>query len=433
MPSYYDIPLPGNATVPNLTIEDVNKYQKLPFYLVKNEVRRFPLYKTWDSLYGSIKWQDNMGSLMRGVRPEFSPVGDSFVFPQNITTTPNKNVYETQESIEEASLKLHRFESKQFHFLPSFQDFRDNQLQWNHDDIIRQIALYNERFIRGFIWHRSPNVIVAGNDGSQALLGTSELVTGCPVNDPLDITLAANIGVGKSLGFNQAVAGAVNTNFNLRLLYKACSYLDDDLGAPMFEGTLNTPRENELVKGKYVVVCGTDAWRQLTWDPSVSSLKSINLDLLFDGFKGSLFSMLTVKPEKYPLRFGDDGNFIAPQVIDLLTKKTRPNPNYTSLDTAKYEVAFILGADAWRSVTVGPPPKEFAVKNMSAEKFYSLRWNGEVQLTDQVLIKYTDGTLDLNRYGTQLQLISQAVFGMLGGEVNNAVPIVFRRTRIATT
>ena len=430
MPSYYDIPLTGLVNIPNFQVEDVNKFQKLPFYLVMNEVKRFPIYKTWDALFGSIKWQPNMGSIMRGVRPEYSPVGDSFVFPANITTTPNRNIFETLESIEEARVKLHRFESKQFHFLPSFQDFRDNQLKWNHDDIIRQIALYNERFLRGMAFFRSPNICIAGNNGSNATFGTTDLVQGVAVNDPAtDATIPAD---GKTIGWRAAVGASVGQTLTLKELYKSCSFLDDDLGAPTFEGVNNMPRDNELIKGKYVLICGTDAWRQFTFDPDVASLKSIELNLLFDGFKGSLFGMITCKAEKYPLRFGDDGIFIAPQVIDQLTMKTRPNPLYTSLLSAKYEIAFLCGGDAWKSVAVGPPPKEFSSKSMDAEKFYSLKWNGEVQLTDQVLIKYSDGTLDLNRYGTQLQLISQGTFAALAGEVNNILPIIFRRTRVST-
>lgn len=434
MPSYYDVPLIGLQHLPNLQVEDVNKYQKLPFYLVKNEVRRFPLYKTWDALFGSIKWTPNMGALMRGVRPEFSPIGDSFVFPVTMSTTvPNKNVYETLESIEEATLKVHRFESKQFHFLPSFQDFRENQLKWNHDDIIRQIALYNERFIRGFVFYKSPNVFIAGNDGSNNNFGTSDLVVGCPVSEPLSTDGLIGAAGGKNAAWLQGAAAVVGQGLTLKVVYKASQVLDDDLQAPPFEGTLNTPRDNELVKGKFVLICGTDAWRQFTWDASVSTLKAISLDLLFDGFKGSLFGTITCKPEKYPLRFKADGTFVPPQIIDAITNKTRPNPDYTSLDIAVCEVAFLCGADAWKAVSVGPPPKEFSSKSMSADKFYSLRWNGEVQLTDQCLIRYSNGEVDLNRYGTQLQLISQSVFGMLGGEVNNVLPIIFRRTRISVT
>ena len=437
MPSYYDLPPYTN----NYSIEDVNKYQKLPFWLAMNEIRRFPYYKSWDALFGKKKWSPNMGSIMRGVRPEPSPVGDVFVFPQNITGAPNKNVFETLESVEEARLKLHRFESKQFNFLPSFQDFRENQLKWNHDDIIRQIALYNERFIRGVVFSRSPNVVIAGNTGIDGNLGTTELLQNAPT---ADINSASNANGSKTQQWIAAACAACGQALTLKVLYKANSYLDDDLGALPFEGTLNTPRENELVKGKYVVIMGTDAWRQFTFDDSIAQLKSIELDLLFDGFKGSLFGTTTVKPEKFPLRFKADGTAVAPQKVDISAQtlsdgtqiqrnKTRPNPDYTNLNVAGWEVAFFCGADGYNCITVGPPPSEFTAKSMSAEKFYSLRWNGEVQLTDQVLIQYPDGSLDLNRYGTQLQLISQAVMGVLPAEVNNVVPIFFKRRRIATT
>ena len=66
-------------------------------------------------------------------------------------------------------------------------------------------------------------------------------------------------------------------------------------------------------------------------------------------------------------------------------------------------------------------------------KFYKLRWNGEIQLTDQCLVRYSDGSVDLNRYGTNLQLIGQAAVGALAGEVNNVMPIIFRRSIIPST
>lgn len=420
MPSYYNLPYYQDAS----SVEDVNKYNKLPFYLSMNEVRRFPLYKTWDTLYGKKKWSPNMGTIMKGVRPEPTPIGDNFVFPNNITESPLKNVFETLESTEEARLKIHRFESKQFHFLPSFQDFRDNQLKFNHDDIVRQISVYNEKFIRGVIFAKAPNIMVAGHiDGT-------ELLTGVPT---ADMNAAGTAAGSKTSAYLAGIASKVGQALTLKVIYKACSFLDDDLAAPPFEGTLNTPRDNELVKGKYVLICGTDSWRQFTFDDSIAQLKSINLDLLFDGFKGSLFGMITCKPDRKPLRMAADGTFPVPELVDVATNKTRPNPSYTSLDLAPFEWAFLCGADAYSSITVGPPPKEFTSRSMDAAKFYSLKWNGEVQLTDQVLIRNADGSLDLNRYGTQLQFISQLVLGILPGEVNNVLPILFRRRRLATT
>ena len=439
MPAFYNVPLIGDATNTPFAIEDVDKFQKLPFYLVMNEVRRFPMYKTWDSLFGSIKWQTNMGSIMRGVRPEPSPDGSSFVYPANITSTPVRNIYETLESTEEARVKQQRFESKQFHFLPSWQDFRDNQLKFNHDDIIRQVSIFNERFLQGCAYYRAPNVYICGNNGTQAQLGSDDFVPGVPTNDLPTVTASGVVTVpanGKTDAYHASVAQAIVSPLTLRHIYRAMQYFDDDVGALPFEGTLNTPRDNELVKGKYVLILGTDAWRRFVFDDTVSELKSINLDLLFDGFKGSLFGHITTKPLRCPLRFTNDGIFVAPQIVEDGTNKTRPNPNYTKIDeddiaVANNEIAFLVGADAWRSVTVGPPPKEFSSTSMDAEKFYSLRWNGEIQLTDQLLIKYSDGSIDLNRYGTNLQLIGQASLGALAGEVNNVLPIYFKRTRIA--
>ncbi len=442
MPAYYDIPLIGTVGNPNLQIEDVDKFQKLPFYLVMNEVRRFPMYKTWDSLFGSQKWQANMGSIMRGVRPEPSPDGNSFVYPANITSTPTRHIFETLESTEEARIKLQRFESKQFYFLPSWQDFRDNQLKFNHDDIIRQVAMFNEKFIQGNALYRAPNAYLCGNNGTQVVtLGSAnDLLTGVPVNDlPTaeadgTVTIPAN---GKTAGFFAAVAAATAAPLTLRHIYRACQFFDEDVGALPFEGTLNTPRDNELVKGKYVLIMGTQAWRRFTFDESVAGLKNINLDLLFDGFKGSLFNHVTCKPIKHPLRFDETGTFIAPQLTDAATNKTRPNPAYTTLAAGAgnglWEVAFLVGADAWKTIPVGPPPSEFSSRSMDAEKFYKLRWNGEIQLTDQVLIRYSDGSVDLNRYGTNLQLIGQAAMGALAGEVNNVMPIFFKRSVISAS
>lgn len=435
MPAFYDVPLIGTSANANLQVEDVDKFQKLPFYLVMNEVRRFPQYKVWDSLFGSIKWQSNMGSIMRGVRPEPSPDGNSFVFPANITSTPTRHIFETLESTEEARVKLQRFESKQFYFLPSWQDFRDNQLKFNHDDIIRQVAMFNEKFIQGNAYFRAPNAYVCGNAGTDSQLGTGDLLVGIPTNDlPTSSTIPIN---GKTAAYHAAIAAVTEAPLTLRHIYRAVQFFDEDIGANPFEGTLNTPRDNELVKGKYVLIMGTQAWRRFTFDETTGSLKNINLDLLFDGFKGSLFGNVTCKPIRNPLRFDEDGTFVSRELIEDGTNKTRPNPLYTSLNdigagkAAKWEVAFLVGADAWRTISVGPPPSEFTSKNMDAEKFYKLRWNGEIQLTDQCLVRYSDGTVDLNRYGTQLQLIGQAAQGALAGEVNNILPIYFRRSVVA--
>ena len=99
-----------------------------------------------------------------------------------------------------------------------------------------------------------------------------------------------------------------------------------------------------------------------------------------------------------------------------------------------------MGADAFKTISVGPPPKEFASKSMSAKKFYSMKWNGEVTLTDQFLIPSgasgstgnplsDTGTQDLNVYGDYLKFISQAVFGGIPGDARHCLPIIYKRRR----
>src|SRR5437016_10828773 len=140
MPVQYSLPEYTGAN----NIEDVNKYNKLPFYLALNEAKLFAQWQVYNQLFGKISWQPNMGTTLRGIRPEPTPVGEALFFPNEITAVPNKDVFETLESKEDATLKLHDFDSNQFHFLPSFQDFRENQLDFNHSDIVRQLTIAND-------------------------------------------------------------------------------------------------------------------------------------------------------------------------------------------------------------------------------------------------------------------------------------------------
>jgi hypothetical protein len=165
------------------------------------------------------------------------------------------------------------------------------------------------------------------------------------------------------------------------------------------------------------------------------------MNLINDGFAGDLWGKVTAKFDPFPLRFTDNGTFVAPQSVDGTSGKVIPNTNYTTIsatssDTvASSEVAFLVGADAFKTIAVGPPPKEFASKNMSAKKFYSMKWNGEVTLTDQFLIPNSGtalsdtGTQDLNVYGDYLKFISQAVFGGIPGDSRHCLPIFYRRRR----
>lgn len=431
MPALYDQP----AAFANAAIEDVGRFAQLPFYLVTNEVSQFPKWNVFDQLFGDIDWQSNQGNVMTGVTPQRSPVGRSFFFPNDITSLPNKDIYQVTESQESARVKMHDYESFQFNFLPSFTAFWKNYLKFANKDIVEKIAISNNQFIETNMWFNAPNVYLAGTG----------IVTGAPTNMGNAAGTAAGSKTNNWLIATTQGTGAgtgVIQNLTLRDCYNACLALQEDFGAPAFEGAKNMPSDNEGLKGKYVIVGSTEAWMNFPFDSDVNLLKSINLDLMFNDFKGLLFGTTTYKFTRYPIRFSlvdtvdgagtvlwAAGSPIAPEIYDSVNLKWVPNPYYTSLSSAPYEVAWALGADLCRTIKVGPPPKEFATTDMSAEKFYSLKWNGEVRLTDQLLVTFADGSIDLNHYGKQLKFISELTHGYLVGERRNGFPIIYRRKR----
>jgi hypothetical protein len=202
-----------------------------------------------------------------------------------------------------------------------------------------------------------------------------------------------------------------------------------------------------MVKGKYILVCSTEAWASLLWDDDIKKggdnhqFASTSRDFLKDGFAGDLFGKITVKYDPFPLRFSDNGSWIQPQSV--VNGKVVPNPNYTKFaayatadaGVGSNEVAFLCGADAFKTISVGPPPREFAGKNVSKKKLYGMNWNGQIDLTDQFLVPTADlGTTpdtswDMNVYGDYLKFISQTIHGGIPGDARHCLPIVFRRRR----
>jgi hypothetical protein len=204
-----------------------------------------------------------------------------------------------------------------------------------------------------------------------------------------------------------------------------------------------------MIKGKYVLVCSTELWSSLMWDDDLVGastggrrLAPANMNLINDGFAGDLWGKITVKFDPFPLRFLDNGAWINPQSVT--NNKVVPNSVYTNIITGETtaaacnEVAFLCGADAFKAISVGPPPKEFAGKNISKKKLYSMNWNGQIDLTDQFLVP-TESTTDitnggaegwdLNVYGDFLKFISQTIHGGIPGDARHCLPIVYRRQR----
>ena len=443
-----------------------NNFNKLDFYLVKNEVALFPKWNVYDTLYGSIKWEPNMGDTLQGLTPTPSPIQRSTFAPNVLADAPLKDIYKVGERNESAKLSYHRYESTRFRFLNSFEAFWRDQLSYAHKDIVRQIQTSQNQFIRTLMWYQTPDVYVCNTTGGGVL--SSALTLGGSlakvsltqdqirsIDGDVDNTASSSAAInnGGGRGYREALSkagSAANIPGGLRLkdIYQAMLVLQEDVQAPTFDRQHGVPKTSEMIKGKYVLICSTEAWASLLWDADLAGtsgrrLAPADLNLLKDGFAGDLFGKITAKFDPFPLRYTDgNGTWIQPQTVT--NNKVVPNPNYTKIAAASdsgigsNEVAFLCGADAFKAISVGPPPKEFSGKNISKKKLYGMNWNGQIDLTDQFLVPtasttdVTDGGAegwDMNVYGDYLKFISQTIHGGIPGDARHCLPIVFRRRR----
>lgn len=379
----------------------------------------------------------NMGTILRGVAVEPTPVGRQMFFPNPITQQPNRDVYEQRERIEEAVLYRHNYESPFINFLGPFQDFRRVQIPNAMDDLVMQVATANDQFTRTMVFHKCPNVLISGKGITAAGDGFDG-----------DDFVSAPTGIGSSDGstakttawLQQAIAYVGNNQGNLsyKLAKKCATIMVNDLQAPAFEGMSGMPKPNEQIKGKYLIIGSDEAFEHMEFDADVLATKSQLTEFLHGEFSGPIGSRTLWKSERFPLRIATDGSFPAPQVYETNPNawnygETVPNPDYVS---ALFEVAFVVAGGAYETIDVGPPPKEFASGKMDARKFAELRWNGEVRLTDDLLINI--GTplapiLTTNKYGEFVQLIADTTHGIIPVNRRHVFAVIYRRARVQTS
>ena len=205
--------------------------------------------------------------------------------------------------------------------------------------------------------------------------------------------------------------------------------------------TLPDGTNGEALKGKYCLIHGQEVWDAFTDTGSfLLANRPLNLDIVTGPFKGSLWGQWTSMQERFELRIAADGTMPAPESIEINPDaynygETIMNPLYVQ---APWAVAFGVGAEAYKSITVGPPPDLFAGKSFSIEQFNGMDWNGKIHITRDVHIPTFDqsGTtivLDTNKRGEYLQLISDIVLGIMPVRPRNIIPIIYKRQRIATS
>lgn len=422
----YQVPAINKSICEGWAEQDINLYNKLPFYLAKLQVEYRKTWPVWAKLGGKIPWSPNMGTIMKAVRKVPSPHLRQTAFPNAIQIAPKKDVIGVRETAVQTSLLLHRFESQYFNFLPSFQDFMTDGITYTMEDMSKKITRFEDIFIRSAAFHASPFVWLANKAGGENVDAPTGTGNDAGTDGKTNDWLAAQIPLIGAPG-----------GLSLVQVFRAMSFLESDVRAPVFSG-MGLPKDDVGPNGKFCLVLSAEAWGQFVFDPWVVENRPLDFDIVTDGFRGSLWGRITCKIEDLPLRIAvaanGDVSFPAPETIETNPNaynfgETVPNPDYVA---AQYEVAFLLGAEGFKSVTVGPPPKEFAGKGPSKE-FAGMTWNGEVRMTDNIIIPCTDAdgniTYESNKFGAYLQLIAQLTLGYLPSQRRNILPIIFKRVR----
>lgn len=424
----------ANITVPSInesicrtwSQQDVNLYQKLPFYLAKTQVDTIQEYAIWSKFVGKIRWTPNMGSVMRGVRKTPSPNLRQMAFPNPITGTPKVDVIGIRDTSVDEVVYGHRFESQVMKFLGDFQDFMNNGVETTREDIQTKQTRFNDIFIRGKVFHRSPWVWLPNRQAGES------------VQAPYNADGNDAGTTGKTTAWIQGALAQIGQPGNLSMdtLSRLLPFMSTSLRAPVFMGS-NMPKGSGGLTGKYCLVCSDEAYSRFAFDPYLKANKSVDLNIITEGFTGDIFGRITCKLEDMPIRFAADGTMPAPETIEMNVAQpnygeTLPNPGYTEIVNAPYETAFLVAAKGYNAIEIGPPPSVFAGNGMP-NGFGKMIWNGEISITKNIQIPCIDdtGTLryDTNKYGEYLQLIAWTTLGAQAVQPRYIVPIIFKRIR----
>lgn len=431
------MPIPMPAIDQNLVTTwnevEQNYYNSYPFYLAAYQVKHRMTYATHSRMCGKKKWTRNMGPIMRGVRKEPSPHIRQVATPSELSAVSKKDILDVAEMTIEATLKHHKFESRIIPFYPVFNDFLTDHLSATAEDIVQKEQRFEDMFIRTAIFHMAPFVFVANKAGGEIAEG--------PMWDGKDMSNlpdSAGAGaLGKTIGWRQEIIAQLGNPGNLSIAncFLADSHLREDIRAvPWADGNNGMPGDNGPMSGRNILILSNEAYNQFRFDPFLLDNRRLDLDVVQHGFRGSIGDNITCKIEDLPLRMAADGSFPNPETRIVAGNPYNKNESILSQEykDAPYEFAWMYAADGYSTLEVGPPPSGFVGGTMP-KGFADMFWNGEVKFTKLFNIPYQDENgnayQEFNTYGEHLKAICHAVYGILGTQRRNVLPILFKRVR----
>ena len=427
---------PTNLTLPSLdtnicatwTQDDVDYYNKLPYYFVKATGAWQKQWETWSKLLTTVPWTPNVGDTMREVGVEPSPVLRQQAFPSLLKVTPSADIVHVKERTTDAQLYRHRFITAHFNFLPAFQDFIGNKVAPSRENLNKQISVYTETFYRTHMFHFSPYVYVAnvGLISAPSAAGNAAGTTG-----KTNAWLAANV-LNKTIG-----------PLTFKDLYSALNDFEQVVGATPYEGTQMPDGTSSPLNDKFCLVGQSEVWNSFIDDPWVKENRPLNLNILTQGFYGDIFGRIRFRHEKYGIRIkvaeaDFTPSFPAPETIELNAAsanylRTMPNVDYAA--NSQIGVCWLVGGPSYQIIEVGPPPSMFASTDVNG--LLGMDWNGKVQMTKNFLVPCVDSAgniqMDTNSWGEFLRLQAQTVMGIVGFNKFNVMPIFYRRKTTIST
>jgi len=398
-------------------------YNKLPVYFAKFNSEYRKDWDLWTKLVpNKFKWQPNMGDVMRRIAQERSPILRQEAHPELITDVPTTDIYYTHERSHEVRIYRHRFVSRDFHFYPEFADFLQH-LDYEKQDLQRQIHNYYELFLRTRIFHASPYVYVVG-------VGLVDALTGVPNSAGT---------AGKTNAWIQQQLEKCNGALSLEELFKVLSVAETDVGMTPYEGSGKPSGESKPLDERFCLVTGSETWNQFVNDPWTKENRPLNMNIVTDKFQGDLFGRIRCRLEQRPLRYaitnsGAAATLSTPQPeitledADRDTENGRTAPFQTYARTAQYAVSFLIGGNFGSAMEVGAPPSMFT---KSVEAGMGMDWNGKIIMNKNFLTQCKDGAgnaqLDTNSWGEYIRLQAQLSMGYAPDNAYNVLPIIHER------